>query len=193
MIAQLLALALLAAVSLMLFFPLNSTRGRLQKSWFIQHVPFIPAFIVPYLGLFPYVAFSMLAVLFFTPVAARLYVSLIFSGIVASLIWYFMPTVVLERPPLNSKGPLTKTVSWIYRLDPGGNAFPSAHASMAVLCSYYLTFIFPLHETMIWAFGATIVSSTLFVKQHHVSDLVAGVVLAAASIGFSYFILGGLS
>lgn len=193
MLLQLLALATLAALSMLLFFPLNSSEGRLQKSAFIHRIPFIPVFIVPYLGLFPYVAFSMLAVLFFTPVAARLYTSLIFSGLVAALVWYIMPTIVLDRPTFVSKGPFTKAVAWMYRLDPGGNAFPSSHACMAVLCSYYLTFAFPLHEVPIWAFGATIVSSTLFVRQHHVSDLVAGIALAAVSIGFSYLILGGLS
>lgn len=192
MMVQLLALALLAAISLSLFFPLNSTNGRIEKSLLVRHVPFIPAFIVPYLGFFPYVAFSMLAVLFFTPVAARLYVSLIFSGLVAALIWYVMPTVVLDRPVLNPRNLLHRAVGWMYRLDPGGNAFPSAHASVAVLCSYYLTYAFPLHETLIWTCGATIVSSTLFVKQHNVRDLVAGIILAVIAIGFSYLILGGL-
>ncbi len=192
MLVQLIALALLAAISLFLYFPLNGREGRLQTSPFVKHIPFIPAFIVPYLGLFPYVAFSMLALLFFTPVAARLYVSLIFSGIVAALIWYFMPTTI-ERPLLVPKGPLTKTIAWMYRLDPSDNVFPSAHVFTAVLCSYYLTFAFPLHETLIWTCGVTIVSSTLFVKQHHISDLVAGIALAAVSIVFSYFILGGLS
>ena len=193
MLVQLLALGTLAALSLLLFFPLNSSKGTLRKSAIINRIPFIPAFIVPYLGLFPYVAFSMLIVLFFTPVAVRLYVSLIFSGLTAALIWYIMPTVVLDRPILVSRGIFIKAVAWMYRLDPGGNAFPSAHVSVAVLCSYYLTFAFPLHAVPIWACGATIVSSTLFVKQHHVSDLVAGIILAAVSIGFSYLILGGLS
>ena len=193
MIVQLLALALLAAISLLLFFPLNSQNGRVQKSTLVSRIPFIPAFIVPYLAFFPYVAFSMLAVLFFTPVAARLYVSLIFSSLVAALIWYIMPTVVLDRPALNSKDLFQKAVAWMYRHDPGGNALPSAHASVAVLCSYYLTYAFPLHETAIWATGATIVSSTLFVKQHHLQDLIAGIALATVAIGFSYFILGGLA
>ncbi|MSU74343.1 phosphatase PAP2 family protein [Candidatus Kaiserbacteria bacterium] len=193
MLVQLLALATLAALSLLLFFPLNSANGRLQKSSFIQRIPFIPVFIIPYLALFPYVAFSMLIVLFFTPVASRLYVSLIFSGLVAAFIWYCMPTVVLDRPTFTVKGPFTKIVAWIYRLDPGGNALPSSHACMAVLCSYYLTFAFPLHEVSIWACGATIVSSTLFVKQHHLIDLVAGIILAAVSIVFSFLILGSLS
>ena len=87
----------------------------------------------------------------------------------------------------------TKTIEWMYRLDPGGNALPSSHAYTALLCSYYLTFAFPLHEILIWSCGATIVGSTLFVKQHHVSDLIAGGALAALSVGFSYLILGGLS
>lgn len=190
---QLLALGSLAAVSLLLFFPLNTNKGLVLQSRIIHRIPFIPAFVVPYLGLFPYVAFSMLAVLFFTPVAARLYVSLIFAGIAAALIWYFMPTITSGRPELVSSGPFTKIVAWMYRLDPGGNSLPSAHASTALICSYYLTYVFPLHETVIWACGVTIVGSTLFVKQHHMKDLVAGAALALTSIGFSYWILGSLT
>jgi len=193
MLIRLFFLGLLAAISMLLFFPLNTRQGRLRKSALVKHIPFIPAFIIPYLGLFPYIAFSMLALLFFTPVAARLYVSLIFSGLVAALIWYFIPTGVSERPEFEPKGPFTKATAWMYSLDPRCNAFPSSHTYTAIVCSYYLTFAFPLHETLIASCGALIVSSTMFMKQHHLSDLVAGAALAAASIAFSYFILGGLA
>ena len=193
MFAQLLTLLALALVSMFLFFPLNTKKGPERKAWIVQHVPFIPAFIVPYLGLFPYITFSMLVLLFFTPVAARLYVSLIFSGLISALIWYFVPTGTYGRPEFVPKGPLTKSVAWMYRIDPGGNAFPSSHTYTAIVCSYYLTFAFPLHEILIWSCGAAIVSSTLFVKQHHLTDLIAGAALAAVSIVFSYLILGGLS
>lgn len=192
MLIQILALALLASVSLYLFIPVNSGAGPVRVSPYTRYIPFVPAFVIPYLGLFPYLAFSMLILLFFTPVAARFYVSLIFSALTATLIWYFMPTKVSGRPKLVPKGPFTKTIAWMYRVDPGGNSLPSSHAYMAILCSYYLTFAFPLHDVLIWGCGATIVSSTLFVKQHHVSDLIAGSLLAAVSIGFSYLILGGL-
>lgn len=195
MVMQLIPLGLLAVVSLLLFFPLNTTdkKGRVKKSWIIKHIPFLPVFIIPYLGLFPYLAFSMLTVLFFTPVAGRLYVSLIFSGLVAAFVWYFMPSIDPERPNVIPKGPLTHTISWMYRVDPGKrNALPSSHTYTALICSYYLAYAFPLHEYSIWMIGATIVSSTLFIKQHHVSDLIAGMALAAASIAFSYFILGAL-
>lgn len=192
---QLLALAVLAAISIALFFPLNTERGtHLPDGRFVRYIPFIPAFIVPYLGLFPFIAFSMVSVLYFTPVAARLYVSLIFSGVVAALIWHFVPTKVVDgRPKLVPDGPFTRMVAWTYRMDPGGNALPSSHAYTAILCSYYLTYAFPLHPILIWSLGGTIVTSTLFVKQHHLSDLIAGAALAAASVGFSYLILGGLS
>ncbi len=164
----------------------------MRESSFVRYIPFIPAFILPYLGLFPYITFSMLAVLFFTPIAARLYVSLIFAGIVSALVWYFMPTGTPGRPQFVPKGPLKRTVAWMYSIDPGGNALPSSHTYTAVVCSYYLAFAFPIHDIAIWSCGALIVSSTLFVKQHHVSDLIAGMILAIASIGFSYLILGGI-
>jgi membrane-associated phospholipid phosphatase len=187
------ALGLLATVSMLLFFPINNERWPARESTLVRRIPFIPAFILPYLGLFPYIAFSMLAVLLLTPVAIRLYVSLIFAGIVAALVWYFMPTGTTGRPEFTPDGPFKKTVAWMYSIDPGGNALPSSHTYTAVVCSYYLAFVFPLHEISIWACGGLIISSTLFVKQHHFSDLVAGIILGAASIGFSYLILGGLA
>lgn len=127
MLFQPLVLGLLAVISMLLFFPLNTEKGPVRwKSRIVHRIPFIPAFIVPYLGLFPYIAFSMLTLLFFTPVALRLYVSLIFSGIIAALIWYFLPTGVSGRPEVMPKGPFTRAVVWIYSIDPGGNAFPSS-------------------------------------------------------------------
>jgi membrane-associated phospholipid phosphatase len=192
MVIQILALALLALVSLFLFFPVNSSGGPVRESQLMRYIPFVPAFIVPYLGLFPYIAFSMLAVLYFTPVAARLYVSLIFSAVVSALVWYIHPSRIAERPEVRPRGPFTRTIAWLHRVDPGGNSTPSSHAYTAILCSYYLTYVYPLHETLIWSCGATIVGSTLLVKQHHVSDLIAGAFLATVSIGFSYLILGGL-
>ena len=192
MSVQLLSLGSLAVVSMFLFFPINSGNWPMRESRLVRHIPFVPAFILPYLGLFPYIAFSMLAVLFFTPIAARLYASLIFAGLVSALIWYFMPTGTPGRPQFVPRGPLKKTVAWMYSIDPGGNCLPSSHTYTALVCSYYLSYIFPLHEISIWACGAVIVGSTLFVKQHHVSDLVAGMILAAASIGFSYLVLGAI-
>lgn len=193
MIVQTIALAVLALVSLFLLFILvNSDKGPVRESRIVKYIPFVPAFVIPYLGLFPYIAFSMLAVLYFTPLAARFYVSLIFSGVVAALIWYLVPSRIAERPEVEPKGLLTRTVAWMYRADPGGNSTPSSHAYTSILCSYYLTYVYPLHEVMIWSCGATILGSTLFVRQHHVSDLIAGAVLATISIGFSYVILGGL-
>ncbi|MCX6820180.1 MAG: hypothetical protein NT019_02805 [Candidatus Adlerbacteria bacterium] len=193
MLMQLLALCALAGVSIFLFFPVNSDKGRTRESRYVRYIPFIPVFVLPYVSLYPYIAFSMLGLLFFTPIAARLYVSIIFSALVAALIWYFLPSKVSGRPKLTPKGPMTSIVAWIYRVDPGGNTLPSSHAYMAILCSYYLTFAFPLHETLIWGYGVTVISSTLFVRQHHISDLFAGGILAAISVGFSYLILGGLS
>jgi membrane-associated phospholipid phosphatase len=193
MTAQVIALGALAATTLFLFFPLNNPKGKIQRGKIVKYIPFIPGFVIPYVGHYPYIAFSMLAVLLFTPVAARLYVSLIFGGIIAALFWYFFPTVSADRPQVEGKKDiLHRTIAWIYRMDPGGAAIPSSHTYVAVLCSYYLTYIFPFHETAIWATGATIVSSTLFVKQHHLIDLVAGIILAAVSIAFSYIILGAL-
>lgn len=189
---QVVFLAILATASMLLFFPLNVRSAPKRHSVFIEHLPFIPAFIVPYLALFPYIAFSMFAVLLFTPVAARLYVSLIIGGLLAALVWSVRPVSVAERPHIVPRGPLTRTLAWVYSHDARSNAFPSSHTYTALVCSYYLAYAFPVHTMLIWILGSVIVSSTLFIRQHHLADLVAGLALAATSVWFSYLLLGAL-
>jgi membrane-associated phospholipid phosphatase len=194
MSVQIIALLFLAGVSLLLFFPLNTRTPRyLRRSTFERRIPFVPIFIVPYLAIFPYVVFSIFIVLFFTPVAARMYTSLIIAGLTAALIWYFFPSGVAERPRVTPRGLFTNLVAWTYAHDPRCNAFPSSHVFTTFLCSYYLTFAFPPHETLIWVFGTTVMGSTLLVKQHHIIDLIAGLLLAVTAIGASFFLLGALA
>jgi len=193
MSAPLVVLAVLAVASMMLFFPLNTRVGRIRASVISSHIPFLPVFVVPYLALFPYVMFTLIAVFPSPAIAARLYTSLIVSGLVAALIWYFFPVGASERPVFQSRGICTKAVAWVYARDPRCNAFPSSHTYTALLCSYYLAIAFPHYALLIWGMGTLIVSSTLFLKQHHLQDLVAGGVLAMASIGFSGLVLGSLA
>ena len=187
-------LGVLAAISLLLFFPLNTRRPHSVRMPGIErYIPFVPAFIVPYLALFPFVTATFFIVLLNTPVALRFYVSCIIAGIIAAVIWYFFPTGVGDRPKLTRRGVLTRIVAWTYAHDPRSNAIPSSHIYTTFLSSYYLTFLYPSHEILIWSIGSTIMSSTLLVKQHYLIDLVAGFALACLSIGASYLLLGTLA
>lgn len=191
MTAYLLVLAALAVVSMLLFFPLNTRVGRIRASAISDHIPFLPVFIVPYLALFPYVALSMMIVLSSGVIAVQLYISLIFCGLVGALLWYFFPVGASARPIFSPNGFLTKAVAWMYRHDPRCNAFPSSHTYTALLCSYHLTMAFPQWGTLLWGTGVLIISSTLFLKQHHVQDLVAGGALALVSISVSSYVVNG--
>ncbi len=194
MSVQIFALAILAGLSLLLFIPLDMRKPRyLRKPWLERHIPFVPSFIFPYLSLFPYVVFVFFTMLYFTPVAAHLYVSLIVAGLTAALIWYFFPIGVADRPRIVVRGLVMRLVALTYALDKRDNAIPSSHVYLAFLSSYYLAYVYPTYEIAIWAYGTTIISSTLLIKQYHVVDIVAGLTLAIAAIGVANFLLGAVA
>jgi membrane-associated phospholipid phosphatase len=122
-----------------------------------------------------------------------MYVSLIVAGLTAAVIWYFFPMGVAERPRVIARGPFTWLVVWTYARDPRCNAFPSSHVFTAFLSSYYLTIAYPAQEIIIWFLGTIIISSTLLVKQHHIIDIIAGLVLAGLAIAISFMLLGALA
>lgn len=188
-----LLLALCALASLALFYPLNIRKSavRIRKTFLDAYIPFLPIFIIPYLALFPFIGFAILAV-YFTPAAELFYTSLIFAALGAATIWFFWPRG-MRRPQVAPKGIFSRIVAWTYAHDPRHNAFPSSHVFTAFLSSYYLAFAYPVHDALIWVTGSVIMVSTLFVKQHHLADVFAGLAIAVLSIGASFLVYGGLS
>ena len=146
-----------------------------------QSIPFIQAFILPYMLWMPFL-YGTFVLLFFQN--RRLYyrtlVSYNLSVWISYVVYYNFQTMV-PRPQLTDHGLLSHFIQFVYTHDAPYNCFPSIH-----VMSSYLIFIAIQHTsiTVKWLkypmsiISWSIIFSTLFIKQHVVWDVVSGIALA---------------
>jgi membrane-associated phospholipid phosphatase len=169
-----------------IYLPLNKRKSKYYwKIKWDDSIPLVPIFIIPYLGYFAIVIFSVIA-LWNTPYIYEFLISYICSYILAGIFWYLFPNGV-ARPKIEKNDIFSRMIKTIYKYDDDTNGFPSAHVFATLICCYYLTAIYPNNLLFIWLTGLLIILSTVFVKQHYIIDLLGGVVTFALSV-----IIGGL-
>jgi membrane-associated phospholipid phosphatase len=91
----------------------------------------------------------------------------------------FLLPFQMIRPELGPVSDWTGlAMSWVYRLDPGYNIFPSLHVSNTVFLACWMWRLRGWRPGAIyWVIAALITWSTLAVKQHYFIDLPAGLLL----------------
>ncbi len=155
-------------------------------------IPFIRYFIIPYMIWMP---FLYLTFIYFYFKDRELYFRALFAYTLSVLICYgiyllFQTTV--PRLQLQDNDLLSRMVMFVYQNDAPYNCFPSIHC-----LSSYLLFIAAksspaIRPKSVAAIGVVawfIIISTLFVKQHVVMDVLAGVMLGHVMFSFSTFVL----
>lgn len=155
-----------------------------------QKIPFLPNFIYPYLSLYIlFIIYFVYLLQFFDrrDIWTRIAPSIISMIIIACIIFIFFPSNY-PRPDLNKEEmhPITRDlIEFLYKTDPPNNTTPSLHVTSSflfALMGYDISKIIGIALT-IWAI--IIMFSTLFVKQHYITDAITGIILAA----FIYFII----
>jgi membrane-associated phospholipid phosphatase len=145
-------------------------------------VPFQPAWVWVYL--IPYIIgpvlvglMSRLTFAWFVPRAlAIMFVSV--------LVFIVYPTQTAARPPLDLlPGPTRDLYQMMIEVDdPPANAAPSLHVSLTCLLALALVRDFP-RWWPVWLAGALLVwAATLFTRQHHLIDVVSGVLVACTVV-----------
>jgi membrane-associated phospholipid phosphatase len=115
--------------------------------------------------------------LFSTWLAIQYYTALSGAMLSATFVWYMLPAKMF-RPRVLPVGIFERLVFEVYRGDPHANAFPSSHVFTSTITAYYLSLYAPELSPLIWILGASIAVSTVFIKQHHAVDFLAGLVWA---------------
>ncbi len=112
----------------------------------------------------------------------------------AYLMMYFMGfltfilfPVKMIRPELIGDGYSMWLLKKIYNADNGYNCFPSMHVANAFLASFFSFRFNRNYGIIVYLMAFLITISTLFIKQHYIIDLVAGILLAYFVYKFSYF------
>lgn len=145
------------------------------------HIPLVPAWIWPY-----WLYFAFLG----TPIwlvrdrleLAELAGGVVFVHLVGFAFFLVWPSEMPRAPLTCSYEELTcGLVGAMYLLDPGYGVFPSLHVAASV---FIAAFAFRVHSRLAWpifGFAVAVVASTLFVRQHYIIDLPAGMLLAAVA------------
>jgi len=146
-------------------------------------IPLTPVFVIPYVLWSLYVAGACL-VLILDP-SDRFYrfvLSVFFSMVVATAVFYFFPTF-MQRPEPTEQGFLYDVLRWIYRVDRPFNSLPSTHVLYSVLVFWHLYKWRPRargFQTASLVFCLLVCASTVLVKQHNIPDIPTGAILALA-------------
>lgn len=149
--------------------------------------PFSVWFVIPYIGLFPFIIGTALA-LFHTSLVSEYFLSMSIAMYTAAMVWWLVPAGTL-RPHLKGEKRLERMVMWIYKHDARRNAFPSSHVFTSLLSSFYLASAYPALALLWWSVGGLIAISTLFMKQHYLVDVIAGTLWVMSSVFLAQVLL----
>ncbi|MEK6933200.1 MAG: phosphatase PAP2 family protein [Nanoarchaeota archaeon] len=144
---------------------------------FDSEIPFLSFMVIFYILLFPLILIPF----FIVKNHKKIILQYVIITMISCWIFLALPSSII-RPDLNENNFFEKTLSYLYSVDKPYNLFPSLHASLLALA---FIFIFnqnkKLSYNLLPLFILSFVS-TLFVKQHYILDLVAGLLLAFITI-----------
>lgn len=139
--------------------------------------PFIPIFIIPYVFWFVYIYIVLALILWKS--SKKYYQTVVYYNvgqIICFFCYHFYRTTV-PRPNVTGHDIFSRLVTKVYVNDLPYNCFPSIH----VLTTFIFMLMFWRIKTKRWLWwsveiiGFFIIISTLFVKQHVLLDVVAGI------------------
>lgn len=182
---------ILLLLSLLSFFGYMVTNRmpytRNLETWIDKKIGYYSIFVIPYLGLFPFIiiAYYYLAS---SEYNLNFLVAIIIANVSAAIFWYFYPTGV-RRYEVKEKHIFAKTLNFIYQHDGDVNGFPSGHVFVSLICSYFL-YLSRAEWWSMWVVVSILITlSIVFTKQHYVVDILGGVMFAIASIILGFWIV----
>lgn len=184
-------IVVVAIAGIFLYFPTNRIQapGRwfFQDTWLDTYVPLVPYFIIPYVAYYPYLIATPIVV-WGSAYALEFFVCMAIAGWSAAVFWYFFPAGILRKHEIRPDI-FSRMIIWFYENDHENNTIPSSHVFHAIICSWYLALVFPAYALVFAGIGFCIAISTVLVKQHHLADIVGGVVWALTSIFLAHYLL----
>jgi membrane-associated phospholipid phosphatase len=145
-------------------------------------IPFSEVFVIPYVFWYLYVAVPAVYFFFKAPDDFRKLMSFMsFSMIIACLIFTFFPNGQALRPYIRPDGLLDSIISKIYKADTPTNSLPSIHVMFSVGVHTALVHYKDAGRKILnFSFVSMVLIciSTVFVKQHSIVDVMAGIIFS---------------
>lgn len=148
-------------------------------------IPFIEAFIIPYLMWFPYVILTFFIFFFKDKEEFLQFIKYLYMGMTVFIVVSFLfPNGLDIRPAFFERDNIfIHMVQWIYGNDTATNVVPSIHAYNSIVIMIAAIQSKKVidkrwQKVLCCVISILIVLSTVFVKQHSVIDVLAAIVLA---------------
>jgi membrane-associated phospholipid phosphatase len=158
--------------------------GRTLTIPFIDNnIPFIPAFVLAYL------CYAIIIILPFALTFRNkkqflaISTAFFFVATIGNICYIFFQTTII-RPEIIPNNITNKLILFIYSVDKPVNLFPSLHVALPVLTTLCLSQIRKKSVYILAPITVLIILSTLFIRQHHILDVVSG--LLVAFIGYKF-------
>ncbi|MDO8585356.1 MAG: phosphatase PAP2 family protein [bacterium] len=156
-------------------------------------IPFIPEFVFPYMSLY---ALFWLPVIVSRNITLRDFATIIVATAGMFAVAFTVYAIIPSRYPRPEVCPDTSFVYYIlakalYAYDLPNNTLPSTHAAVVAILLSAARKKFGRRTYAVYAlWGASILLSTVTVKQHFVVDLVSGIVLGVVMYAVARRIVG---
>jgi membrane-associated phospholipid phosphatase len=140
-------------------------------------IPFIPIFVIPYISFHILLIPATFVLLYRQHDVYHLRVFLVSAILllfVSNFIFFVFPTYCSIRPIIEDSSFLHRLVQLVYDLDHPCALCPSVHVNISTLCAFMWLRVSSRGSRFMvfWAF--LVVLSTLFIRQHYVVDVIAG-------------------
>ncbi|REE98197.1 phosphatase PAP2 family protein [Thermomonospora umbrina] len=176
------ALALLAVLAglFTLYGPLNEGPARWSpKTPLDERIPLVEELVIPYVSA---LALGPLTLLLFLFTAVRLAQSALLAGVlllVVAYLFYVFAQTHVARPEVTGDDVFAATLRMVYGNDDAYNCFPSLHTGFALIIAVHWLRYHRRLGVYVAAWCALIMASTLFVHQHYIADMLAGLTVAS--------------
>ena len=160
-------------------------------------IPFCEWFVLPYLSWFLYMVTTGLYFLFEDDEAFEHYMlSLVFGFFICTVICSVFPNGQNLRPFGYNSNFAAQIVKWMQVFDTNTNVFPSMHVVGALGAAFAIAKSKKLKsrvwlQILNWVLCTAIIMATVFLKQHSILDIAAGIVVCVFVFWFVYKGYGG--
>ena len=155
-----------------------------MTTWLEEIIPFQPAWIIVYFGCFLFWGANYILI---SRRGKEEWFRFLWADLCAELVcgifFILMPTTNI-RPEVTGTDLASQLVVMLYQVDPPQNLFPSIHCMVSWFCFIGVRFDrrIPLwYRGFNCMFALAVCASTLFLKQHCLPDVFAGILLAEAT------------
>lgn len=147
-------------------------------------IPFVKEMVIPYVAWYVYIIIPMIFFAFKSHEDFKKLCLFMFAGMTISyIIFYILPNGQSLRPTITENDIFSRIISNIYSTDNPTNSLPSMHVidSVAVNASILNSSLLKKYKKLkIFSFllCVLICASTVFIKQHSILDVFAGLVIS---------------